>query len=61
MVVSTALLWQGPSGGACWSWRACVKEAVDQLLPILSVGGFAKPVSDQSVIINNYFRYSFEE
>jgi hypothetical protein len=51
----------GSSGGACWSWRTCVEEAVDQLLPILFVGGFAKPVSDQSVIIDNYFRYLFKE
>ena len=31
------------------------------MLPILFMGGFAKPVSDQSVIIDNYFRYLFKE
>ncbi len=61
MVAGAASLRRGPISGMCGNWRTWGEEAVDQLLPILFVGGFAKPVSNQSIVVDDYFRYLFKE
>ena len=42
----------GPRG----NWQAWSEKAADKLFPILLVGGFAIPVTDSPVIIDDYFR-----